>query len=132
MPRSRWMKAGRTTQRFSRTAIDGCRAARMFQCRSCEHACSFLWLGVKGNPPQARRTDLMNAERRKGKKRSANVSRIPASPTRMQYWILSCVNQVNHVERLIPAAFKKCQAAGSIAFCADEGSTDKTRTRRRF
>src|SRR5205807_7051127 len=40
--------------------------------------------------------------------------------------------QVNHVERLIPAAFKKCQAAGSIAFCADEGSTDKTRTRRRF
>src|SRR5438552_14243664 len=50
----------------------------------------------------------------------------------MRYWILSCVNQVNHVERLIPAAFKKCQAAGSIAFCADEGSTDKTRTRRRF
>jgi hypothetical protein len=31
MPRSLWMKAHRITQRFSRTAIDGCRAARMFQ-----------------------------------------------------------------------------------------------------
>jgi len=34
----------------------------MFQCqfyRACEHACSFLWLRVKGNPPQALRTDLI-------------------------------------------------------------------------
>jgi len=32
----------------------------MFQCQfyyACEHVCSFLWLGVKGNPPGAWRTD---------------------------------------------------------------------------
>jgi len=34
MPRLHWMKARRTTQEFSRTAIDGCRATRMFQRRS--------------------------------------------------------------------------------------------------
>ncbi len=30
------------------------------------------------------------------------------------------------------SVFSECQAAGSIKFCADGGSTDRTRTRRRF
>src|SRR2546430_11442002 len=30
------------------------------------------------------------------------------------------------------SVFSECQAAGSIKFCADGGSSDKTRTRRRF
>src|SRR5215472_3906308 len=49
--------------------------------------------------------------RRNGQKRG-HISPIPASLRYRRYSILSCINQVNHVERLISARFKTGVSVG--------------------